>query len=45
MRSGGDVELDGGVMEKLLQPGGLIADMKRMWKDMETPKTLRRWQL
>ncbi|MAU40721.1 MAG: UDP-N-acetyl-D-galactosamine dehydrogenase [Kordiimonas sp.] len=39
------VELDGGVMEKLLQPGGLIADMKRMWKDMETPKTLRRWQL
>lgn len=29
----------------LLKPGGLIADVKGMWRAMDTPDGLRRWQL
>ena len=31
--------------ERLLEPGGLIADIKAMWKDIEKPKYIRKWQL
>jgi len=31
--------------ERLLEPGGLIADIKAMWKDMDKPKYIRKWQL
>jgi UDP-N-acetyl-D-galactosamine dehydrogenase len=30
--------------ERLLQPGGLIADSKAIWRDVEVPDGLRRWQ-
>jgi UDP-N-acetyl-D-galactosamine dehydrogenase len=29
----------------LLSPGGLIADIKGMWRDLPTPDGFRRWQL
>lgn len=31
--------------ERLIEPGGLIADIKAMWTKMEKPKYLRKWQL
>ena len=31
--------------ERLLEPGGLIADIKAMWKDLEKPQYIRKWQL
>ncbi|MFC7049679.1 nucleotide sugar dehydrogenase [Emcibacter nanhaiensis] len=31
--------------ERVIEPGGLIADIKAMWRTMEKPKTLRKWQL
>ncbi len=31
--------------ERLLEPGGLIADIKAMWKDMDKPNYIRKWQL
>ena len=30
---------------KLLQPGGLVADVKGMWRELELPEGLNRWQL
>ncbi len=30
---------------RLLSPGGLIADVKGMWRKMDTPDGFRRWQL
>ena len=29
----------------LLQPGGLVADVKGMWRDVDVPEGLRRWEL
>ncbi len=31
--------------ERLLEPGGLIADIKAMWRGLEKPQYLRKWQL
>lgn len=31
--------------ERLLEPGGLIADIKAMWKDLKKPEYIRKWQL
>ena len=31
--------------ERLLEPGGLIADIKAMWKDLDKPQYIRKWQL
>ena len=31
--------------ERLLEPGGRIADIKAMWKDLEKPEYTRKWQL
>jgi hypothetical protein len=31
--------------ERLLEPGGLIADVKAMWRDLKKPKYMRKWQL
>ncbi|NOZ43425.1 MAG: nucleotide sugar dehydrogenase [Alphaproteobacteria bacterium] len=31
--------------ERLLTPGGLIADVKAMWRGLDTPALLRKWQL
>ncbi len=31
--------------ERLLEPGGLIGDIKAMWRDMKKPKHIRKWQL
>jgi UDP-N-acetyl-D-galactosamine dehydrogenase len=31
--------------ERVIEPGGLIADIKAMWRTMEKPKNLRKWQL
>ncbi len=32
-------------LERLLEPGGLIADIKAMWRDKEKPQYIRKWQL
>ncbi len=37
--------ITGSDLERLLEPGGLIADVKAMWRDMEKPEHLRKWQL
>lgn len=31
--------------ERLLEPGGLIADIKAIWRNMEKPQYIRKWQL
>ncbi len=31
--------------ERLLEPGGLIADVKAIWRHVEKPKYIRKWQL
>tara|TARA_R110002096_G_scaffold416576_3_gene619717 strand:- start:158797 stop:160086 length:1290 start_codon:yes stop_codon:yes gene_type:complete len=31
--------------ERLLEPGGLIADIKAMWRGLEKPAYIRKWQL
>ncbi len=35
----------GADFERLLETGGLIADVKAMWRDLDKPKHLRKWQL
>jgi UDP-N-acetyl-D-glucosamine/UDP-N-acetyl-D-galactosamine dehydrogenase len=37
--------LDPGIFEALLEPGGLIADIKGMWRDRRLPAGARRWEL
>jgi len=37
--------LTGSDMERLLEVGGLIADVKAMWREQEKPQHLRKWQL
>lgn len=39
------LELTGSDFERLLEPGGLIADVKAVWKDIDKPQHLRKWQL
>ena len=38
-------ELSGADFRRLLRSGGLVADLKAMWRDAELPASLRRWQL
>tara|TARA_R110002072_G_scaffold262544_3_gene421341 strand:+ start:315 stop:1604 length:1290 start_codon:yes stop_codon:yes gene_type:complete len=37
--------LTGADLERLLETGGLIADVKAMWRELDKPKHLRKWQL
>ncbi|MCF6214561.1 MAG: nucleotide sugar dehydrogenase [Emcibacter sp.] len=37
--------LTGADMERLLEVGGLIADVKAMWRGQDKPEHLRKWQL
>ena len=36
---------DGAMFRRLLAPGGLVADVKGMWRDMSLPADVRRWEL
>ena len=38
-------DISGSDFERLLEPGGLIADVKAMWRGLDKPKHLRKWQL
>jgi UDP-N-acetyl-D-glucosamine/UDP-N-acetyl-D-galactosamine dehydrogenase len=38
-------KLDGQRLAGLLRPGGLLADLKGMWRDLELPGEYRRWVL
>ncbi|VAV88179.1 UDP-N-acetyl-D-glucosamine 6-dehydrogenase [hydrothermal vent metagenome] len=37
--------ITGADLERLLETGGLIADVKAMWRGLDKPKHLRKWQL
>lgn len=37
--------ITGADLERLLETGGLIADVKAMWRNLDKPKHLRKWQL
>jgi len=37
--------ITGADLERLLETGGLIADVKAMWRGMDKPDHLRKWQL
>ena len=37
--------LDGRALARLLEPGGLVADVKGMWRRLDLPEGIRRWQL
>src|SRR5690606_29600864 len=37
--------LDGAALGRLLAPGGLLADVKGMWRGMAVPGDIRRWEL
>lgn len=37
--------IDGPEFERLLETGGLIADVKAMWRSLDKPAHLRKWQL
>ncbi len=37
--------ITGDDLERLLEPGGLIADVKAMWRNLDKPDHLRKWQL
>ncbi len=39
------VDFAGGVFETLLKPGGLVADVKGVWRGTELPSSLRVWRL
>ena len=39
------VEIGPEKLKEMLEPGGLIADVKGMWRSMPTPDGLTRWQL
>jgi UDP-N-acetyl-D-glucosamine/UDP-N-acetyl-D-galactosamine dehydrogenase len=34
-----------GMFEALLEPGGLVADIKGIWRDLRLPEGVRRWEL
>ncbi|MBL4800986.1 MAG: nucleotide sugar dehydrogenase [Emcibacter sp.] len=38
-------DITGATFERLLETGGLIADVKAMWRNLDKPKHLRKWQL
>ena len=38
-------EFSAASFSNFLQPGGLVADVKGMWRGLELPEGLRRWQL
>jgi UDP-N-acetyl-D-galactosamine dehydrogenase len=38
-------EFSGATFEKLLKPGGLVADVKAIWRDIRLPEGIRRWEL
>lgn len=38
-------EIPGSEFERLLETGGLIADVKAMWRNLDKQKHLRKWQL
>jgi UDP-N-acetyl-D-galactosamine dehydrogenase len=38
-------ELDGAGIAGLLRPGGLLADLKGVWRDLSLPEGIRRWVL
>ncbi|MCP5382862.1 MAG: nucleotide sugar dehydrogenase [Kordiimonadaceae bacterium] len=38
-------DIPGSEFERLLEPGGLIADIKAMWQHIEKPQYIRKWQL
>jgi UDP-N-acetyl-D-galactosamine dehydrogenase len=37
--------LGGAALQRLLAPGGLLADVKGMWRGLEVPGDIRRWEL
>ncbi len=37
--------LDGAALARLLRPGGLIADLKGLWRHLERPPGVQRWTL
>jgi UDP-N-acetyl-D-galactosamine dehydrogenase len=37
--------LDGRALARLLRPGGLVADLKGLWRHLELPEQLHRWTL
>lgn len=39
------VDLGNDTLVSMVRPGGLIADIKGIWRDREFPDTVRRWQL
>jgi len=39
------IGISGAEFERLLETGGLIADVKAMWRTLDKPKHLRKWQL
>jgi UDP-N-acetyl-D-galactosamine dehydrogenase len=39
------LELDGARLAGLLRPGGLLADLKGIWRDVRLPDGVRRWVL
>jgi UDP-N-acetyl-D-glucosamine/UDP-N-acetyl-D-galactosamine dehydrogenase len=38
-------ELSSEIFERLLKPGGLIADVKAIWRNLRIPEGVRRWEL
>ncbi len=38
-------QLSGAAVGKMLAPNGVLADVKGMWRDMDLPATVVRWQL
>ncbi|HZD25033.1 MAG TPA: hypothetical protein VE631_02145, partial [Alphaproteobacteria bacterium] len=38
-------ELDAAALAALLRRGGLVADIKGMWRHLALPQSVRRWQL
>ena len=39
------LKLDGKALAALLEPNGLVADVKGMWRKVTLPAGLQRWQL
>jgi len=38
-------KIDGAALAAFLKPGGLVADIKGMWRGLALPPSLKRWQL
>lgn len=37
--------IDAGALQRLLVPGGLVADLKGIWRHLELPESIARWEL